>query len=437
MSFRKQLIRDGIGSIAVRIVGTGLSFLLAVVLARTLGSEGYGTYSFALSLLFFLSIPLQAGFPNLVVRETARAHLQNDWSIIKGLWLWVVRHILIYCFILGALFILLKFADIYWLSSERDEVFSVGLVLIPCTVLLVIQSALIRGLGRVVIGIIPDGIIRPGLTLLAITLSLLWLSSEQITPRYAMTAYVASLTIAFMISVAIIWAVTPPAMRDMRQRRFDVVNWRRAVYPLTVVGGLQLMYSYSDVIILGLFRSDAEVGGYRAAGQLGMLVIFGLSAINQMLHPHFSKIYANGDMEKLQKLVTASSLGIFLLALLPGSILIFAGEFALKLAFGEAYIGGALALAILSLGQLVNATFGSVGALLNMTGHETDAMRGMLYSLVVNLILAFLLIPPFGIEGAALATAISLIVWNVILRFYVQKRLKIESIGFLYIFRKV
>ena len=79
----KKLINSGISSIAIRIVGTGLAFALSVVLARTLGAEGFGIYSFVLSLLIFLSIPIQAGFPNLAVREISKSHQDNDWLQIK------------------------------------------------------------------------------------------------------------------------------------------------------------------------------------------------------------------------------------------------------------------------------------------------------------------------------------------------------------------
>ncbi|MBQ0831299.1 MAG: flippase [Marinobacter sp.] len=416
-------------------MGTGLAFLLTVLLARVMGPESYGVYSFVLSLLILLSIPLQAGLPSLAVREVAKAEIAEDWPVIKGMWFWIVRTILLYSAILAGVLMILDVAGISWLSHERYEVFIIGIFAIPFTGLLISQGAIIRGLGRLVVGIIPDGIVRPVLPLLIIGLTMAFAWRDNITPQYAMIAYVASLVFATLLSGFIIVALMPSTKRELKDCRFDIYNWRRAAYPLTIVGGLQLMYSYSDIIILGLFHGDVEVGIYRAVGQLGTLVIFGLSTINQLLHTQFSKLYFTGDVAKLQKIVTYSSLGILSLALIPSIALVLGGEVVLKLAFGEGYERGALALLILTLGQLANAAFGSVGALLNMTGHERDAMKGMLYSLGINFILAFILIPPFGIEGAALATAISLFLWNGILRYYVRKRLNIESSGLLLVIK--
>jgi O-antigen/teichoic acid export membrane protein len=432
MSLKKQLIQGGLGSIFVKVIGTGLSFILSVILARMLGAEGFGIYSFVFSLLVFLSIPIQAGFPNLVVRETAKSFSIKDWPLIKGLSLWVFKLISIYVVSLASLVALLYLLGIDWLEKDRLDVFFIGFLLIALIPVLLVQNAVIRGLGRVVLGVVPDSILRPGFTILIIALVFL-VSNESLTPSLAILSYVVSVMFSIIVSGIIVWKLTPKENRNINALNQEVGKWKTAVYPLTVVGGLQLMYGYIDIIILGIFQSNAEVGVYRAVGQFGTLVVFGLMAINQMLHSHFARLYAANEMAKLQKIVTYSSLAIFVIALIPSLIFFFAGEFLLKMTFGEEYVIGFLPLIILTVGQLANAVFGSVGALLNMTGHEKDAMKGMLYSLGINLLLAFILIPLYGMIGAATATAISLIVWNVILRHYVKKRLNIESIGFIQI----
>lgn len=435
MSIKKQLLNSAISSIMIRVLGTGLAFLLSLTLARTLGAEGFGIYSFVLSVIMFLSIPIQAGFPNLAVREIAKAHQKDDWLSIKGLLVWIFKILLSYSAGLFLLILILNLLDISWMKKDRYEVFLYGVLLIPFIPILLIQNATIRGLGRVVIGIIPDSILRPGLTLIMVTF-LIFFYSESLTPLSAMIVYLASVVISIFISFVIMWNLTPKEYRSIATYHKEIQEWKKAAYPLTVVGGLQLMYSYIDIILLGTFHSNKDVGIYRAVGQLGTLVVFGLSAINQMLHSHFAKLYAANEMKKLQKIVTYSSFAIFAVAALPSVVFIVFGEFILNILFGEAFIAGTLPLIILTIGQLANATFGSVGALLNMTGHEKDAMRGMFYSLGVNLVLGFILIPLYGMIGAATSTAISLIIWNAILRYYVKKRLEIESIGFIQLIKQ-
>ena len=162
-----------------------------------------------------------------------------------------------------------------------------------------------------------------------------------------------------------------------------------------------------------------------------ILITFGLSAINPILHPRFSTLYEQGNMEKLQELVTQSSLAIFVLAIIPAVIFVLFGEHLIGFTFGKEYMSGAIPLKILVIGQLANASFGSVGALLNMTGHEKDAMKVMICSFGLYVLICFVFIPIYGVIGAAISNAIALIFWNVVLRYYVKKRLNIESVGLL------
>jgi O-antigen/teichoic acid export membrane protein len=80
-------------------------------------------------------------------------------------------------------------------------------------------------------------------------------------------------------------------------------------------------------------------------------------------------------------------------------------------------------------GQLINAAMGSVGYLLIMTGHGRDAAASLGVGVAVNIILNALLIPVWGIEGAAFSSAIGQIIWNGILAWRVWVRLRMTSIA--------
>ena len=81
----------------------------------------------------------------------------------------------------------------------------------------------------------------------------------------------------------------------------------------------------------------------------------------------------------------------------------------------------------MAFGQLVNAAFGSAGTLLNMTGNERATLFGMTVAIALNVVMNFTLIPFFGGTGAAVATATSYLVSNVILWRMVGQRLHIDS----------
>jgi O-antigen/teichoic acid export membrane protein len=98
--------------------------------------------------------------------------------------------------------------------------------------------------------------------------------------------------------------------------------------------------------------------------------------------------------------------------------------------FGPEFERGSTALSILLVGQVVNVAAGPVGVLLTMTGHEKRVAAAVGASACCNLLLNLLLIPRFGIEGAAVASAVSLILWNAAMLLWSLRRLRINPTVF-------
>jgi O-antigen/teichoic acid export membrane protein len=146
--------------------------------------------------------------------------------------------------------------------------------------------------------------------------------------------------------------------------------------------------------------------------------------------PQFSRLYAQSNMAHMQVIATQSARAVLLLAVPIALLLILAGGVLLGWIFGAEFISARAPLAILAVGQLVNAAFGSVGFLLNMTGHEAVNARILWQSALLNILLNVVLIPIFGMNGAAVATAMSLAFWNVSLYRQVKNRLGIISTAF-------
>ena len=106
------------------------------------------------------------------------------------------------------------------------------------------------------------------------------------------------------------------------------------------------------------------------------------------------------------------------------------GEWLLVTLFGSEFGGAYWPLLILGLGQLANAGFGATAMLLNMTGFERDVTRVVAIAAGLNVGLNLALIPFFGVIGAAVATSVSLLFWNVWLWQVVRWRLGVSSLAF-------
>lgn len=416
-----NLIKTSFLSIAIRVVNTILVFFVGVLLARTLGPKEYGVYALVMSIIMVSAIPITAGMPNLFVREISRYKLEKKWNNIIRIFTWYIKAILVYSLLLviGALF--LKF-DNNLLSSDIRETLLFGFILVPLLSIVLTQGASLRGLGKVVIGQVPSCIIAPALFLLFIVTTIY---VGKLTPVIAIQLKIFSTAVAVLLStIALMLLLKGKSYANDNDGATNCLY--KSLLSLTLIGGFQVILDNTNILVLGLLCISEDVGVYKVAVQIANLVVFGLYSINQILHPQFAK-YALCNSGDLQKLVKQSSKIILAIAIPPALVLSIAGAPLLGKLFGGSYATGGPVLRILALGQLINAAFGSVGALLNMSGNEKDTLKGMLIAVILNIVLSLGLVPILGIEGAAISTAISCLTWNVVLRRFVKKRLGIES----------
>ena len=423
-----RLGRDTIGSMGLKITSGGLGFLSTVLLARLLEPAGYGVYAYVYAWINVLSVLTQFGLPTLVVRETARGMAQDRPDLVQGIWRWAGRITGLLSLALAGVGAVLAWVLRSSFGGERLSTFAWAILLVPLVALGNLRGAALRGLQRVVAGQMPEFLIRPGLLVLLLG-GAAWLLGRSLSAAEAMALSVAAAALAFGFGAWMLWRVAPSSVRAARPQ-YESRAWWLSAFPLAFVDGISLINNQAAIIILGFFVSDAEIGVYRVAAQVSTLASFGLDAVNLVVAPRFAELYEKGDLAKLQRLVTISARVI--LAMNMGFTLgyVLLGRLFLRLVFGPAYLGAYIPLLILLVGQAVNSAAGSVGMLLNMTRHERDTAKGLAVSAILNVVLNLLLVPLLGIIGAAIATAVSLITWKVLLWQVVRWRLGINSLAF-------
>lgn len=422
-SLRAHLIRGATGVLALNVTNALLALATGVLLARALAPSGYGVYAYALAWIQLLLIPTTVGLPALVTREVAIYGAHRDWSRLRGLLLRANQVVLAL-----SLALMLLAGGATWLIAGSHEPSSttlwLALPLLPLLGLAALRGACLRGLHRVLFAQLPETVVRP--TLFLGLIGTIWLFGARLTPERAMGAQVFAVTGAFLLGAVLLWRCLPREVGSATPA-YATRAWAASALPFLLMGGLNLINYQTDLIMLGWFRSAGEVGVYRVAGVGAGLVVFVLGAANALLAPSIAALYARGERHRLQRIMTQSARLVLLCALPVALVLILFGRRSLAAIFGDEYAVGATALAILAAAQLANAATGSVGQLLSMTGHERDAARGIGLSALVNLALNALLIPRWGMNGAAAATAASLITWNVLLALLVHRRLGLHS----------
>ncbi len=401
----------------------GFAFLNAIILARVLGAAGYGTFANAMAWVSLLIIPATFGFGILLVRDTAIYRSQAKWELLKGLLRFSDRLVLA----LSVCLALAAAAVAGFLFSAPDQVMMrhtiwIALGLLPLFSLNNLREATLRGLEHVIRARLPIMIIRPGLLLLGIVcIHFFW--TNHLNALMAMTVNVGAGIATLVLSVIFLRKLLPMEARDA-SAEYAPRLWLKAAFPMLVYGGAQIILSQTDIVMLGAMRGAHEVGLYAAANRLAYLVIYVTYATEVILAPVISRLYANGEIARLQQIIT-KAVNISFIIVLPFSLLLFfVGKDILQI-FGHEFMTAEVALDILIFGHFVEVILGSGALLLGMAKSEHIVAITFSTMAVFNILLNYLLIPVYGLNGAAISSMVSLLFAKLFFTIYVAKKQKI------------
>jgi O-antigen/teichoic acid export membrane protein len=183
--------------------------------------------------------------------------------------------------------------------------------------------------------------------------------------------------------------------------------------PLLFVNILNFFLNRADVLMLGYFKAASEVGIYSIAFRIALLVQFPLDIFARIFGPMMSEFYGRNEIQKGEELfkmvtkwVVSLSIPIFV------TVLLFASP--ILSVFGPQFVVGSSAVAFLGFAQLINCGVGHAGLLIIMAGYPWINLINSLILLCCNVVLSYLLIPTYGLFGAAIATGASVIAINII-----------------------
>ncbi len=412
-------------SFALKATNAGLMFLSTVILARRLGVVGYGIYAYAYSLVTLLALPAHAGLPNIVVRETAKGLAQGRPDLVKGAWQWTGRVVVVLSLLVmgigGPLFVLWQGG----LKNTAGQTMAWALLLVPLITLGNLRGAALRGLQQVILGQLPEFVLRPGLFLLFIGgAALLW--KETLSPPIAMMFHAVASLLAFVVGAWLLWRHTPNPVRYARPST-EAQRWLASGIIFALFVGFSVVNQQVSTVILGLFTTPDAVGRFRVAMQIATLAAFGLDAVNMVVAPRFADLWTRGEMAYLQRLVTRSAQVMSLISLLVTAVFMLGGRVFLRIVFGPEFDSSYIPLMVLLLGYGIDSAMGPAGMLLNMTGYEKETAVVMFWAAGLNIVLNMILVPIHRILGAAAAYAISIAIWKTSFWWLARRKLKINT----------
>lgn len=395
-------------AVAIRIFGRVLVFLLALVLARELGVEGFGVYSFATTWVTVLLVIAGLGYGGLLIRQTAVFVERDEPELLLGL-IQTARRTII------PLSLLLVVLAAIAAALFFDPIFLVPLLIaLPSVVIrtsALVWEGVLRGLDRVDESFIPTYVVYPVFMLAGIVVVVLVVG--DLTAEVALAIYLAAFALGTLVSWFLARRRLDPVLGGTTTVAHPEEGRFALLLPFTVVTMIGSLSSGLGMIMLGLLDLPDAVGVLSVAIKLiePMALMFGVVSLS--LSARIAGMHARGDVESAEAMLGRNLRISLLWAVAIGLVLLLFPDFILGL-FGEGFEEAKTSLYILVPGVIFGVAAGIGPAALMMTAHQREAVIAKAVGLSVNMAICLILIPEHGASAAALGFTADIVLTNLI-----------------------
>jgi O-antigen/teichoic acid export membrane protein len=420
---------------AVNLVGgaTGsvIGLLLAAIVGRGLGTDGAGTYFLVVAIFMIVSNMAELGADTGLVRFASAARATGRVRDLPRLVVIAVGPVLAG----GVVVVVLAVA---WARGRPDDLAGLppGLV-IGASVLAVLSSlvavvlAVSRGLGDVLAYPLLQNILLPLLRLVGV----LVVVAAGGGVAAVLTAWMVPVPVVLAIAVVVALRLTrrhagglwPVPLAASERRRMSRGFWSFSA-TRGVAAGVEIMLEWIDVILVGVLTSPEAAGIYAVVTRCARAGEVVQQAARIAVGPQISAALARGavtEARQIYGLVTA----VMIWLAWPFFIVVAVFGDTVLTAFGPGFDDGAVSLAVLSLAMALATAAGTVQTILLMGGKSSWQLADKSAALVLNVALNLVLVPAWGIEGAAVAWAVTIVADTALVVYQVQRLMGVRPTG--------
>jgi O-antigen/teichoic acid export membrane protein len=409
-SHRVAAARGGGAVFAGRLFAWGSRFLLAVILARSLGDVDYGRYSLALAVATVVASFAILGLDSAIVRFGAIFRGRGDTDGLAGAIRFAVGVPIAISFGLGIGMLLLSETIAFdWIGQPSvAPLLRVTSVLVPALVVNQLIASTLQGLGRVEYGTLAEQFLQPIVRFAVIGVVIV----IGLTAELAVVASTVAALAATALLLVFLRRTAPGALRA-RGTRAEPGRMLRYSLPVYFSNVVTTLGGNLQMLLLGAMSTIASVGVFSVASNVNLIGTIFQAAVVGSSMPLYARLHDQGDRAAVRDLYAATSRWTFTLNL-PFFLAMLLAPTAILGIFGREFESGGAALVILAGANLINAGTGTSGAVLDMTGFSWVKLINASLSVGLALVLNLLLIPQFGLIGAAWALFASLSTVNLL-----------------------
>lgn len=418
----KRAKLNAVFAFAIRVASAGLAYLSQIILARWMGSFEYGIFAYVWVCLLMLGGLSTLGLNTAVIRFIPEYTEKADFARLRGI---IFQSRFITLIISTSLMVLSLALIVFFKDHLHNYLYLPALLVLICLpayALTDLHDSMARGYSWMNLALIPPFLLRP-LLILAV-MAILYLAGSPMT---AVTAIIAAVIATWVTSLIQILMLEPRLQREVPkgEKTRETKLWLAVAFPILLMESFVLFLQNTDILVLNAYHPPQDVAIYYAALKTINLITFVHFAVSNAVANRFSAYEARGDREKLGEMMRQSVKWTFWPSLAAALLLLAVGKPLLWL-FGPEFTSAYPVMFILAAGLVIKAMFGPAEFLLNMLGEQKLCALVLFATAMLNILFNLLLIPAFGLIGAASATALSLILAALMFFLAIKIRLKLN-----------
>lgn len=403
----------------IRVASAGLAYFSQAILARWMGSFEFGIFVYVWTWVMVIGGMVDLGLSSSAQRfipdyaeNRALARLRGFLSGSR----WIAFMVATVAALLGAAGV--KLLD-RWLDEYTIIPLYIACLTLPIYGVMHVQDGIARSYNWINIAMLPPYIARQIIVIALMGAAyLLGFATDATTgvAAAAISVWITGLGQMLLLNRSLTKEVGTGVTA------YELPRWLAISLPMFIVNGFYLLLLYVDILILKQFVSPDEIGIYYAAAKTMSLVTFVYFAVSATASHKFTEYFVAGDRARLSEFLADSIRWTFWPSLAATTMILICGWPLLWL-FGERFVQGYHLMFVLAIGILARAAIGPGERFLNMLGEQKICAAVAAAALALNLLLCVLLIPTFGIMGAAIAMSVAFVVESVLIFAAAKRRL--------------
>lgn len=410
MSMHRRLASQSSIIFGARLAGAGLVFLVQALIARIWGAELLGEYLLIVATVNLIAVVMPLGFHTVGTYFAAEYRARGERRQFVT---FIVRA---YGHVVGALALLLLLGhpllDLLGQGGSvlADHFIPVALLAFA-TAMVYVNGALLVGLKRPFAGFFADTMFRPIVVIAAFLATM-----SFAVPAEGFSAMLWAVAAGYVVIALVHFAFVVTSLDRIPDtaapRASEGARWWRFALPWVLISLATDFFFDIDLLLLSHTLSREELAIFGICTRIFSLTSFAVAAVYAVTLPDMFESEANADREAFKRKVgDANFVASIISVVLFGGIAV-AGPFALML-FGPSFSAGAAPLAVLSLALVVRSVMGPASLVLSIHDRPYASLPSVALGVATLVACNWLLVPRFGLMGAALSAIIAITIWSV------------------------